>query len=264
MNFTDNSEEQLYEHEGLIFIYAMATIYFIGIILAVFGNAAVLLVIFRLICYSKDQQNFSHVYIYIFCLSFTDFFYALVNGPATVLQILTNHFPFGLVACKAMFTLEGLNKTFSIYALVILSGDRYLAVNQPTAARQYRNTRIAIYVISVAFLICIPVIIPLMIYSDLSINHPHPDSGYNETLDNYICTLCFDTQTLYVPVLLIFYFILPLVLLLYFYSAILWHLRNRNRQTQRNRITKIVSLVVICHLICWCPYWFLQVCSWLD
>lgn len=148
-------------------------IYIILVTLGLFGNAIVIAMILRVIC---NKGLLTNVYIYVICLSSVDLAY-LATGPFVISYLLTGTWIFGEAVCHIVYIFEGLNKTMSIYLLVVLSGDRYLAACRPTTSARYRSVRAAV----VAFIILSVAVavsnIPIYMYTEVK-SAPHAPQCY--------------------------------------------------------------------------------------
>uniref|UniRef100_A0A915J7F2 G-protein coupled receptors family 1 profile domain-containing protein n=1 Tax=Romanomermis culicivorax TaxID=13658 RepID=A0A915J7F2_ROMCU len=94
----------------------------------------------------------------------------LCAGPFFVVYLLTGTWSFGRLICRLSYICEGLNKTMSIYLLVILSGDRYLAACRPTSSFRYRTIRTAVYSIICLIAFVFFTNLPIYWYTDV---HDH-------------------------------------------------------------------------------------------
>lgn len=102
-------------------------------IFGVFGNMVVMALIIRVVL--NSQFSSITVYIYIFCLCASDFVYLLPSFLTIVTRLNQSNWIFGFTACKLLYFCEGLNKTYSVCLLVLLSWDRWMAICNPTSQR---------------------------------------------------------------------------------------------------------------------------------
>ncbi len=102
--------------------YVMMTFY-LGTFL--FGLGGNLLVIY-IVAHFVKVRNKSVANYYIWNLAFADLLYILAL-PLFCYSTYTNDWPFGMVSCKIAYLLRDINKFASVFTLVALSVDRYLA-----------------------------------------------------------------------------------------------------------------------------------------
>jgi allatostatin receptor len=91
-------------------------------------------------------------------LAVADLLFVLVCIPFTASDYVLMYWPFGLFWCRTVQYIIYVTAYVSIYTLVLMAGDRYLAVVFPVNSIVYRtvaNARIAIGLTWLATLICV-------------------------------------------------------------------------------------------------------------
>lgn len=148
-------------------------VYIILVTVGLLGNAMVIAMVLRVMC---SKGLVTNVYIYVICLSSVDFAY-LATGPFLISYMITGTWIFGKAICHIVYICEGLNKTMSIYLLVVLSGDRYLAACRPTTSSRYRSVKAAIIAI-IALSVGVSLSnIPIYLYTEVKPS-PHLPNCY--------------------------------------------------------------------------------------
>lgn len=143
--------------------YVLSGIYSLFVSIGLLGNAIVIAMLLRVI---SDKGLATNVHIYIVCLSLVDFAY-LSTGPFLIYYMISGTWIFGEAACRVVYICEGLNKTMSIYFLVILSGDRYLAACRPTTSARYRSVKAAVIALSVVTVSVFITNVPIYMYTEV-------------------------------------------------------------------------------------------------
>ncbi|XP_029972932.1 B2 bradykinin receptor-like [Salarias fasciatus] len=161
--------------------------------------------------------------------------------------------------CKVFHAAIVMNAFSSIYFLVMISIDRYLALVHPLSHQSLRRPRTAKLVCFVVWSLALVFTCPTIIYRE--VEHYHQTS---------ICVLNIPHSLLYSGIMIIFTFIIPTGFILYFTVKILKALRNRlstkmnsNSQAQEQKATTLVLSVLLAFLICWVPYHVVNIITML-
>ena len=99
------------------------TLWFSGIV----GNALVILVV------ATNQQMRNTTNVLILNLALADLLFIVLCVPFTATDYSLNHWPFGLIWCQAVQYLIYVTSYVSIYTLIMMSFDRFLAVVFPVS-----------------------------------------------------------------------------------------------------------------------------------
>lgn len=120
-----------------------------------FGNILVILVVLL------NQQMHSTTNLLIVNLAIADLLFVVFCIPFTAADYVVDHWPFGDLWCRSVQYLIMVMAFTSIYTLVLMSIDRFLAVVHPIRSRMLRTERIAKICIgaiwSVTLVISLPV-----------------------------------------------------------------------------------------------------------
>ncbi|XP_077958881.1 somatostatin receptor type 2 isoform X2 [Gasterosteus aculeatus] len=123
-------------HQDKTSSVVITLIYFIVCGVGLCGNALVIYVILR---YAKMKTVTN---IYILNLAVADVL-CMMSLPFIALQLALVHWPFGEVLCRVIMTVDSLNQFTSIFCLMVMSIDRYLAVVHPIKSTRWRKPRLA-------------------------------------------------------------------------------------------------------------------------
>lgn len=245
------------------------------------GNTLVIYVVLR---YSKMQTVTN---MYIVNLAIADEFF-LIGIPFLIVTILSNHWVFGHITCKAYMITTSINQFTSSIFVCIMSADRYIAVCHPISSPKWRTPVISKLVSCFAWCCSILLIVPLIehaqevkgmngkrscviVWDSSELDNNITTYHLNNTFTNMTNSSMFDeiddsssaiVFTIYTFVLS---FLIPLTLILFFYSQVLRKLRtvgpsskSREKKKSHRKVTNLVSSVVLVYIICWAPYWVLQ------
>lgn len=250
-------------------IIVLSGVYIVFTALGLLGNGVVITMIVRVLWSRRMVLN---VYVYVLCLSAVDFVF-LATGPMTIAFMLHGNWTFGTVLCKIAFFCEGLNKSMSIYLLVILSADRYLAVCKPTTSARYRSIKAASIALLILFTCVLITNVPIYKYASVVSRAMDNESGIaycgmlfpklNETGSDNDPWNHFGSY--YTLTLISCYYVAPAALICFFYVQILGRLkeqykalRKRSSSSRRLKVTMSILSVIAFYFICWSPYWLLQ------
>ncbi|XP_069008574.1 B2 bradykinin receptor-like [Embiotoca jacksoni] len=165
--------------------------------------------------------------------------------------------PFGTSLCKLVNLCITMNVYCSIYFLVLVSIDRYLALVHPLRFERLRSTTYAKVGCFLVWGFGLLMNIPVLIFRELLKNK------YNITA----CLLNYSNITEYNAVEginIVFSFIIPICIISVCTQKIIRALGNRltegfNTRKKEQKATILVLVVLIAFLICWIPYHLLKI-----
>lgn len=189
-------------------------------------------------------------------------------SPFVIINLLTRSWIFGNSLCKAFLVLESTNKYASVGFLVLLSFDRFLAICHPTSSSRIRSTKFAMMTSMLCWAFVSVVMLPQYVYSR---------AVWLPQINRTICALFWpgnstDTspkasvEKQFVISSFALVFLLPNMLICVFYAKAIRRLRQLNQTKSRRirrgdknykRVTRTILAVILCHTVCWVPYWFL-------
>ncbi|RVE55656.1 hypothetical protein OJAV_G00234080 [Oryzias javanicus] len=211
------------------------------------------LVIYAILRYAKMKTVTN---IYILNLAVADVL-CMMTLPFIALQLGTDRWPFGEVLCKIIMTVDSLNQFTSIFSLMVMSIDRYLAVVHPIRSTKWRKPRMAKLINLTVWVVSLVVILPTMIFSGLNkvcgIVWPEPQEVYYNAFIFY---------TFFIG------FFFPLVVICICYLLIIVKVKSSGmrvcsskRRRSERKVTRMVSIVVAVFVLCWLPFYIFNVTS---
>ncbi|XP_056105952.1 somatostatin receptor type 2 [Rhinichthys klamathensis goyatoka] len=229
--------------------------YFVVCAIGLCGNALVIYVILR---YAKMKTVTN---IYILNLAVADVLFML-GLPFIAIQLALVHWPFGGALCRVVMTVDSLNQFTSIFCLMVMSIDRYLAVVHPIKSTKWRKPHVAKAINLAVWVVSLIVNLPIVIYSGL-ITKP----------DGCFCTIVWpEPQEAYYTAFMFYTFFLgfflPLVVISLCYLLIIIKVKSSGirvcsskRKRSEKKVTRMVSVVVAVFVFCWLPFYIFNVTS---
>lgn len=230
-------------------------LYTIVCIVGIFGNSLVIYVVLR---FSK-MQTVTNMYILNLAIADQCF---LIGIPFLITTMHLGEWTFGTGMCKAYMVSTSITQFTSSIFLFIMSADRYIAICHPISSSRLRTPFISKIVSAIAWTTSVLIMLPVMIYSNtvemnknkLSCNIMWPEAsgtGHGTTFTLYS---------------LILGFAIPLTLILGFYYLVIRKLqtvgpktKSKEKKRSHRKVTKLVLTVITVYVLCWLPYWILQV-----
>ncbi|XP_005991182.2 somatostatin receptor type 4 [Latimeria chalumnae] len=227
------------------FIYAVVCL--IGLI----GNSMVIFVILR---YAKMKTATN---IYILNLAIADELFML-SVPFLSASAALQHWPFGSWMCRTVLSVDGINMFTSVFCLTVLSVDRYIAVVHPIKAARYRRPTVAKMINLCVWIVSLIVISPIIIFADTKTTEDEivvcnliwPGPSWSTAFVIYTFLLGF-----FVPV---FAISLCYILIIVKMRAVALKAGWQQRKKSEKKITRMVMLVVTVFVICWMPFYVVQ------
>ncbi|XP_068192943.1 somatostatin receptor type 2-like [Antennarius striatus] len=247
-NYTDHS----LNNTSTVVITCM---YFLVCTVGLCGNALVIYVILR---YAKMKTVTN---IYILNLAVADVLFML-GLPFIAIQLALVHWPFGPVLCRVVMTVDSLNQFTSIFCLMVMSIDRYLAVVHPIKSTKWRKPRMAKTINLAVWGVSLIVNLPIVIYS-----------GIITKQDGCFCTIVWpEPEEAYYTAFMFYTFILgfflPLMVICLCYLFIIIKVKSSGirvgsskRKRSERKVTRMVSIVVAVFVFCWLPFYVFNVTS---
>ncbi|XP_075724271.1 allatostatin-A receptor-like [Rhipicephalus microplus] len=190
----------------------------------------------------------------VFCLPFTGWDYTL------------NYWPFGDAWCRIVQYLVIVCAYASIYTLVLMSLDRFLAVVHPITSmsiRTERNANLAILFTWVIILAaCVPALFAhgvVLIEENYSACTFRTDMGYNIAAFQ----ISFFMSSFVVPLAIVFVLYLLMLKRLWLAAAPGGRISAESMRSKK-RVTRLVVVVVVVFALCWCPVQVVLVLKSVD
>ncbi|XP_068118439.1 neuropeptides B/W receptor type 2 [Hyperolius riggenbachi] len=226
-------------------------IYSVICVVGLTGNTAVIYVILK----APKMKTVTN--LFILNLAIADDLFTLVL-PLNIAEMLLHYWPFGVVLCKIIVSIDYYNIFSSIFFLSVMSIDRYLVVLSTVRSKRmpYRTYRAAKIVSLLIWMLVIIIVLPFTVsagvYMDslqiksCVLNFPSPEK------------LWFKASRIYT---LILGFAIPVSTICILYMVMLSKLRNMRLNSNgkaldkaKKRVTIMVFVVVAVCLFCWTPY----------
>lgn len=234
--------------------------YFIPVIfglLVLFGIIGNTIVIYLISFKEKLNQPTN---ILIFFLALADLLFVLSCVPYTAVHYALSQWPFGSIWCKVVNFITHVCAYASVWTLVLLSLDRYIAVVHPMVSKRIRTRRNTFLIVYATWAIIICGNIPVLLQFGVI---RYQWEGFNRSA-------CLNLAGLYSKyVLKVFYgcffifgYVFPLTLICMLYGSLVKHLRLRTRMSlQRHRrsmrakrqVTRMIISFVTAFALCWLP-----------
>ena len=223
------------------------------------GNLLVIIVVYS----NKQMRNSTN--ILILSLALADLFFIIICVPFTAVTLTVPAWPFGDVFCRVYQYTANVTCYASVYMLVLMSLDRFLAVVFPVWSMGVRTTANALYLVLVAWTIIITLTLPILF-----------ETGVYEIFGHEFCVnvkivedeLIYQRQThgrIFYGCFFVFGYLMPLMLVCGLYGIMLRRLTSRrtpgapggkqSRETSRGRkrVTNMIVIVVGAFAVCWLP-----------
>ena len=224
-------------------------------VLGFFGNLFVIIVVLS----NRLMRNTTN--ILIINLAVADLLFIVMCVPFTAVSYAITVWPFGSVFCKIYQYALNVTAYASVYTLVLMSVDRYLAVVHAISSMAYRNERNAYVVIGILWATIMAMNVPVLY------DHEHVSYTYIGELRSACLNLKIyhDSQVqgrIFYGCFFAFGYVLPLTTVCVLYGRLLRRLLyratpglSRSAESMRNkrRVTYMVVVVVVMFALCWLP-----------
>uniref|UniRef100_A0A674BI97 Somatostatin receptor type 5-like n=1 Tax=Salmo trutta TaxID=8032 RepID=A0A674BI97_SALTR len=218
------------------------------------------LVIYIVLHYVRTE---SVTNIYILNLAIADELFML-GLPFLAVQNALLSWPFGSLMCRVVMTVDAINQFTAIFCLTVMSIDRYLAVVHPIRSSWWRRPHVAKAVNATVWAVSFVVVLPVVVFADVleddgncSIVWPEPAEVWKASFIVYTCTVGFFG---------------PLLVICLCYLLIVIKVRNAGkrarptssqRRKSERKITRMVVVVVAVFVLCWLPFYVLNIVNLL-
>lgn len=239
-NVTTLKGKQKGEIKASITTVVVPTIYLTAFII---GFPANLLALWVLLFRTKKLPST----ILLINLTTTDLMLLLVLPFRIVYHFQGNNWHFGEAFCRVVIALFYGNMYGSVLCLALVAMDRYIALVHPFGAKVLRSQRISLYMSLAVWLVALAAMLPLL------------TSQQSYWLEELHITTCHDAlpeldqKKYFLPYFASLFavcFMLPLLVILYCYGAVIHALRSESkRYNHAVRVTVLVLLVFIVFLL---------------
>ncbi|XP_063828759.1 dopamine D2-like receptor [Ostrinia nubilalis] len=175
-----------------------------------FGNVLVIMSVVR----ERTLQTVTNYFIV--SLAVADLLVAVVVMPFGVYYLVNSSWGLPAFVCDVYIAMDVTSSTSSIFNLVAISVDRYIAVTQPIKYAKHKNNRRVWFTIVLVWLISAAIGAPIVL-------------GLNDTPDRNFDECLFNSQN-YVIYSSLGSFYIPCIMMMFLYYSIFKALRNRAKK----------------------------------
>ncbi|XP_060644104.2 galanin receptor type 1-like [Anolis sagrei] len=224
-------------------------------LLGLVGNTLVLVVLGRLRPGRRPSRSATNIFILNLSIADISFLLFCVPFHATIYSL--PEWIFGAFFCKWVHYLVMATMLVSIFTLVAMSVDRYIAVVHAKRSLWIRSKRNATLGVGVIWLLSLLIAIPVAQHQVLVSEQPQAPNR----------SFCWEhwaenpgAKRVYKVTILVMGYLLPLVLISCCYAKVLYHLhkkvKNISRKSERSKrkTAQTVLLVVAVFMISWLPH----------
>lgn len=252
INETELDDEQPLFDEDLERIVQMTVFILFGFIFVagLIGNALVVIVV------AFNPLMRSTTNILIINLAISDLMFVVMCIPFTASDYILPNWPFGDSLCKTVQYMIVVTCLASVYTLVLMSLDRFLAVVHPISSMSIRTERNALIATVLAWVFIFTTAIPTAVcHGEISYMH----KGVNHTA----CLFLEDgyNHSLFQISFFLSSYVIPLSLISFLYVGMLSRLwktgpggkNSKESRKGKKRVTRMIVFVVVAFSICWAP-----------
>ncbi|XP_054160509.1 allatostatin-A receptor-like isoform X2 [Oppia nitens] len=241
----DNDISDTIEAMAKVTSIVVPILFGIIVIVGLFGNALVVIVV------AFNPQMRSTTNLLIINLAIADLLFIVFCVPFTAWDYAFPFWPFGNLWCKMVQYLIVVCAYASIYTLVLMSLDRYLAVAHPIQSmsiRTERNAYLAIFFTWITIIIaCIPALISHRLIGD-----KYTVCLFAEEYNQSLYQICFFLSSYVIPIAIILILYVLMLKRLWFGAVPGGHMSAESVRSKK-RVTRMIVVVVIIFAVCWCP-----------
>lgn len=242
---------------GLLTTVLVPLVFGVIVVVGIIGNLLVIAVVVT------NQQMRNTTNVLILSLALADLLFIVLCVPFTGVDYAlsaTQGWPFGLLWCKTVQYLIYTTNFFSIYTLILMSMDRFLAVVYPIVSLPYRTVGNASLATSVTWAVIAGASLPIWFTHHL-VHDPGNEKQWCQ----------FDQERYNLPIWQLAFFVsgyaIPLSVIVILYVFMLRRLWNpavgrqvsKDALRNKRRVTKLVLVVIVVFAVCWAPIHFVFV-----
>ena len=240
--------------------HAVLVVYLTGFFFGVIGNSLVI----GIIGYYKNIRIKSVANYYIWNLSLADLLFTLTL-PFFCFATFAENWPFREVTCKISYALHETNRFSSVFLLVALSWDRYIASFYNLS--HLRTIKLGTVICIVIWVICATLSVPYWLYAQTTIR-------INQTICAFIWPIenSLEYKTFWTCFQLGLGLLFPLLMITLAYVLLSGRLKKITGRTSMSsgvkkpsqKMTRTVAVVVTMFIVCQTPYYAMEIWSLLQ
>ncbi|XP_061702199.1 somatostatin receptor type 5-like [Syngnathoides biaculeatus] len=232
-------------------------IYMIVCVIGLGGNTLVI----HIVLHHSKMESVTNMYILNLAIADELFMLGL---PFLAVQNSLQAWPFGSFMCRLVMTVDSINQFTSIFCLTVMSVDRYVAVGHPVHSARWRRPRVAKVVNGTVWALSFLVVLPVVVFANIhktggtcNILWPAPAKVWRAAFIVYTSTVGF---------------LCPLLIICLCYLLIVFkvrssakkvHVASAKRRKSERKVTRMVVIVVAVFVLCWFPFYALNVLNLL-
>ena len=230
-------------------------IFTIVVILGCVGNSLVIVVVLKNKDYFRNTTN-----LFILNLSVADLLFLTFCVPFHAVIYTTMDWPFGEFMCKFVHLIQYSSMVTSIFTLVAMSFDRYLAVVYALETKHVRTPCIALVTSVIIWVVSFAIALPWPIFYTVKTYGEDGPQPLNICADDWGSMR--DDKPLYFLLLFFLGYLLPLLAIFILSTLMirqLWILQEpegpsmRASVSAKKKVTRLIIVVVAVFGICWLP-----------
>ncbi|XP_022251908.1 allatostatin-A receptor-like [Limulus polyphemus] len=233
------------------------------VVIGLIGNSFVVIVVWF------NHQMRSTTNLLIINLAIADLLFIIFCVPFTGWDYSLPYWPFGDIWCRIVQYLVFVCAYASIYTLVLMSLDRFMAVVHPITSMSIRTERNAYIAIAITWscilIACVPLLEAHGLMNYMYRQMEHSTCGFLAMKGyNYAAfQISFFLSSYVIPLVLIFVLYMLMLKRLWFHVTPGGKI-SAESQKSKKRVTRMVVVVVLIFAICWCPIQIVLVLKSLD
>lgn len=260
-NFSSNVSTDVYEGSACcvpgLERFIVPAIFSVVVLLGCLGNTLVIIVVFKNKDHFRNTTN-----LFILNLAIADMLFLIFCVPFHAIIYTLNDWPFGEFMCKFVHLVQFSSMMASIFTLVAMSLDRYLAVGHPIRTKHLRTPWIALLVSVLTWTFAIGIAIPWPIVYTVRVYNNHGPQEMAYCADDW--GEMAPHKSTYHLILFIFAYALPLIAIFVLSVLMIQQLwavhgpasegpRHRQSLQAKRKVTRLIIVVVLVFCVCWLP-----------
>ncbi|XP_065301625.1 melatonin receptor type 1C-like [Dermacentor albipictus] len=244
-----NSSTYYYYGDGAVSIMAVLLLAFI--VLAVMGNAMVVLTVLR------HRGMRTRTNMFIVNLAIADILVALLDMPVSMATLLRGDWVMGRAFCQFNGFTMALLLMCSIHTLMYMSVHKYLSITRPFSHRGEGYRKVAVFLVAAWLWPFFCAITPFLGLTEIVYKRGASQCGpaYPRDIKMYSHSALITVTNYFIPLgVMAFCYVNIFRVIADHMSRVKSHMGLHNSVVQQKRINITLFLVLICFLLCWTPY----------
>ncbi|XP_037512051.2 alpha-2A adrenergic receptor [Rhipicephalus sanguineus] len=244
-----NSTTYYYYGDGAVSVMAVLLLAFM--VLAVLGNAMVVLTVLR------HRGMRTRTNMFIVNLAIADILVALLDMPVSMATLLRGDWVMGRTFCQFNGFTMALLLMCSIHTLMYMSVHKYLSITRPFSHRGEGYRKVAVFLAAAWLWPFFCAVTPFVGLTEIVYKRGASQCGpaYPRDLKMYSHSALITITNYFIPLgVMAFCYVNIFRVIADHMSRVKSHMGLHNSVVQQKRINITLFLVLICFLLCWTPY----------